>query len=89
MPFRITRYESTPNPNAMKCWLDAPISDVPQSFLNASMAADHALARSLFDTGVLTTLLLNGTWMTVNRQPEIAWPKVKRVVEGVLAEHDE
>ena len=38
MPFTITEFESTPNPNAVKCWLDRPISEGPRSFLNAQMA---------------------------------------------------
>ncbi|MCA9294881.1 MAG: NifU N-terminal domain-containing protein [Phycisphaerales bacterium] len=86
MSFRITRYESTPNPNALKCWLDQPISDHPQSFLNADMARDHALAAALFDTGVITTLLFNGNWMTINKSPATVWPTAKRRVEAVLAD---
>lgn len=86
MPLRITRYEPTPNPNALKCWLDAHVSDRPQSFLNADMASDHPLASALFDTGVITTLLFNGAWMTINKTPASTWTTTKRRVEAVLAE---
>ncbi len=88
MTFRITRYESTPNPNALKCWLDAPISEHPQSFLNAEMAGEHTLAAALFATGVVTTLLFNGEWMTINKTPDSSWPAAKRRVEAALAECD-
>ena len=29
MPCTVVEYETTPNPNALKCWLDQPISDGP------------------------------------------------------------
>jgi hypothetical protein len=85
MPFQIVHYEATPNPNAMKCWLDRPISDRPRSFLNPAMAAEDDLARRLFDAAPITTLLFNGEWMTVNKSPDAAWPAVKRAVERALA----
>jgi len=85
MPFRIVQYETTPNPNALKCWLDRPISDRPRSFLNRAMAAEDDLARRLFDAAPITTLLFNGAWMTVNKSPEESWPAVKKAVERALA----
>ena len=86
MPHTITRYETTPNPNALKCWLDRPISDRPRSFLNADMAADDPLALRLFADAGLTTLLLNGDWITINKPADAAWPAVKKAVEAALAQ---
>ena len=84
MPYTVTKFESTPNPNAVKCWLDHPISDRPRSFLNAAMAAEDATAAALFAAGA-TTVLFNGDWLTVNKPPDVAWntikPKIKRVLE--------
>lgn len=87
MPVKIVRYEPTPNPNALKCWLDQPLSENPRSFLNAEMAADDPLASRLFEQAGLTTLLINGSWMTINKPPDTNWPTVKRNVESVLAQH--
>ncbi len=86
MPIRITEFETTPNPNALKCWLDQPVSDGVKSFLNADMAAEHPLAARLFADAGLTTLLLNGDWMTINKPPAAKWPTVKKRVQAVLDE---
>ena len=85
MPFTITRYEATPNPNALKCWLDRPISETPRSFLNAEMAGEDPLAATLFDEAGLTCLLLNGEWMTINKPADADWNAVKKRVEAVLS----
>lgn len=85
MPFTILRYEATPNPNALKCILDRPISTGPRSFLNADMAADDPVASALFREAPITTILMNEGWMTINKKPEAEWRAVKPKVERVLA----
>lgn len=88
MPYRITEYEDTPNPNAVKCWLDHPISDRPRSFLNAAQAAGEPLPAALFAIEGVTTLLLNGDWITVNKSPDARWSTIRKRVEQVLAQAD-
>ena len=83
---KITEFESTPNPNAVKCWLDKPISDVPRSFLNAEMAAEDPVAAALFERARVSTALFNGSWISVNKQPDADWDRVKAIVREVLAE---
>ena len=85
MSFRVTEFESTPNPNAVKCWLDRPISDRPRSFLDAAMAADDPVARALFTDAGVTTVLFNGDFVTVNKPPDAEWRTVKAAVKKVLA----
>jgi len=84
MPYAITEFEPTPNPNAMKCWLDRPISDGPRSFFNAAMAAHDPIAASLFAEAGVTNVLLNGEWLTVNKPPQADWASVKAKVKRVL-----
>jgi hypothetical protein len=84
MPFLITRYEETPNPNALKCWLDHSISDRPRSFLSAEMAAADPIARALFAAG-LTSVYFNREWMTINKPPDATWPAIKQRVTSALA----
>ncbi|MFK7959477.1 MAG: NifU N-terminal domain-containing protein [Phycisphaerales bacterium] len=86
MPWTVTEFEDTPNPNAMKCWLDAPISDGPQSFRDAASAAAHPVVAALFDRAGVTCVLLLGNWLTVNKPPSARWPKVKTAVKAVLAD---
>ena len=86
MPFTVTRFESTPNPNAVKCWLDRPISEWPRSFLNVEMAREDDLAAALFERAGAVCVLFNGDWVTVNKAPEADWTTVKAAVRRVLAE---
>lgn len=86
MPYAVTEFEATPNPNAVKCWLDRPISDRPRSFLNAQMAAEDPIAAALFAQGGVTTVLFNGEWLTVNKPPDASWQTVKATVKRVLRE---
>jgi len=86
MGFRVNDVQSTPNPNAAKFVLDRAISDQPASFFNAEAARNHALASRLFEIAGVTSLLLLGDFVTVNKQADVKWstitPKVKRVLAG-------
>lgn len=86
MPFEITHFEDTPNPNAVKVWLDKPISAGPVSFLNAEAAGHDAIANALFDRAGATSVLFNGQWLTVNKKPNQRWSIVKEKVRQILAE---
>jgi NFU1 iron-sulfur cluster scaffold homolog, mitochondrial len=86
MPFLIRTFETTPNPNAVKCILDRPISQGPRSFLSAGAADADPLAKALFAVDGVTCILMNGGWMTVNKRPETSWPAVKAGVKQVLHE---
>jgi len=84
MPYQVTEFESTPNPNAMKCWLDRSISEGPRSYFNAQMAESDPIAQALFRQAGITNLLFNGDWLTVNKAAEADWPSVKSKVQRVL-----
>lgn len=86
MPFIVTEFEPTPNPNAVKCWLNQPISDRPRSFLNAEMAREDPIASALFADAGATAVLFNGDWLTVNKPPDASWAQVKASIKRVLAE---
>jgi hypothetical protein len=84
MSFTITEFESTPNPNAVKCWLNRPISEGPRSFLNAQMAQGDPIAAALFEQAGVTGVLFNGDWVTVNKPAGSEWSSVKAKVKRVL-----
>jgi hypothetical protein len=85
VPFAISEVLATPNPNAMKFVLNQPISEKPLSFLNASAAVDHPLARKLFDIAGVTSILLLGDFVTINKSSTARWPDIKRNVQHVLS----
>jgi NFU1 iron-sulfur cluster scaffold homolog, mitochondrial len=86
MGFRVTEVQPTPNPNAVKFMLDRPISEQPMSYFNAAAAGDHPVAKALFAVPGVTSLLLLGDFITVNKRPEAKWPDVRKQVESVLSE---
>ncbi len=85
MALKILRFETTPNPNALKCILDGAISDRPRSFLNEAAAQEDGLASQLFAIDGVNNLLMNTDWMTVGKTPEADWKLIKKEVRRVLA----
>lgn len=83
--YRVVETQPTPNPNALKFILDRPISERPISFFNAAAAKDHALASKLFAIDGVTTLLLLGDFITVNKSPDKPWTTITPAVKRVLA----
>ena len=83
--FQVLEVQPTPNPNAMKFVLDQTVSDKPTSFFNAASATGHALAERLYAINGVTSLLLLGDFVTVNKAPDGKWseitPKVKQVLK--------
>jgi hypothetical protein len=85
MGITVADIQQTPNPNALKFVLNQTVSDQPTSFFNAEAARDHPLASKLFGVGGVSSLLLLGDFITVNKTPEASWASIKRGVRDVLA----
>lgn len=83
---KIIRFEATPNPNAIKCILDRPVSDRPRSFLNAEAAADDPVASPLFALGGIRNILINGDWISVNKLDETEWAALKPALKRAVRE---
>ena len=84
MGFKVIEIQPTPNPNALKFVLDTPISQQPISFFDASAAVEHPLARRLFDIEGVTSLLLLGDFVTINKSPAARWDDIKRQAKAAL-----
>lgn len=84
MPLQIREVLPTPNPNAMKFVLDQAISDRPMSFLNATAAENHPLAKRLFSIEGVTSVLLLGDFVTINKSSNAKWPDIKKNVKHML-----
>ena len=81
---RVIEVQPTPNPNAMKFMLDAAISQQPISCLNAQAAQSNEVARRLFEVNGVTSVLMLGDFVTVNKEPNANWTEIKRGVKKVL-----
>jgi len=84
VPLQIREVLPTPNPNAMKFVLDQAISDRPMSFLNATAAENHPLAKRLFSIEGVTSVLLLGDFVTINKSSNAKWPDIKKNVKHML-----
>lgn len=85
MGFTVAEIQPTPNPNALKFILDRSISDEPVSFFDPEAAKEHPLASRLFAVDGVTSLLLLGDFVTVNKKPEASWAAIKTGVRKALA----
>ena len=85
MGFKVVEIQPTPNPNAAKFVLDAPVSQQPLSFFNAEAARDYPLASALFAVEGVTSLLLLGDFITINKSPNAAWADITPKARAVLA----
>lgn len=89
MAFRVLEVQPTPNPNAAKFILDGAVSQQPTSFFNAESAAGNPLASALFAIPGVSSVLLLGDFVTVNKTPEAKWDGIVARVQSVLAEASE
>jgi hypothetical protein len=86
MPYTVKVFQSTPNPNAVKCILDRRVTDRPRSYFKPEDASSDPLGARLFSIPGVTNILMNGDWMTVSKSPAADWKAVKQGVEQVLRE---
>ena len=85
MPYTVREFEPTPNPNAVKCVLDAVISAEPRSYRKAADAAADSLASALFAIEGVVNVLICADFITIGREPGAKWPPIKREVQRVLS----
>jgi len=84
MGFQVKEIQATPNPNAAKFVLDREISDRPVSFLQAAEGMEHPVASQLFSIKGITSVLLLGDFVTINKKAEIPWKTITAKVEEIL-----
>ncbi len=86
MPYLVTEFEQTPNPNARKALLDQSICAGTRSYLSAEQAGGDPLAEALFGIAGVKSVMMLGDFVTINKQPEAAWPPIEAAVRRVLNE---
>lgn len=83
--FKVLEIQPTPNPNAAKIVLDRPVSEQPMSFFNAEAAKNYPLATQLFAIEGVTSLLLLGDFITINKSPNADWDDITQRARSVLS----
>jgi hypothetical protein len=84
MPVRVVAVERTPNPNARKFVLSAPVSDRPRSFRTREAGEADSQAAPLFAVPGVTVVLISDGWISVNKAAQAAWPNVERGVREAI-----
>ena len=88
MPYVVTEFQTTPNPNALKCVLDRPLrpgAEVLRSFRSADQARNDPLGQALMAIPGVSSVLLSDGWLTINKSPQARWPALKAGVQQALA----
>ena len=84
MGYTVKEIQPTPNPNASKFVLDREISDRPISFLNPEQGSGHPVAAQLFSIEGVTSVLMLGDFVTVNKGLHVKWPEITPKVREIL-----
>lgn len=85
MPWKVVAFETTPNPNALKCVLDRPIAPLPRAYRSErEIGDDDDIARALFAIQGVTNVLLLKDFVTVGKADDARWPAIKRAVKKAL-----
>lgn len=87
MPYHVTKFLSTPNPNALKCELDrSPAPDRPRSYTRGDPTPDDPLASAILAIPGVAHLLIHDGWITVGKLPDAAWASLKPLISGALGD---
>lgn len=87
MPFHVTSFEPTPNPNAVKCLVE-PGPGTIRSYFSADQAADDPLGSALFSIPGVTNVLIHQSFISICKSPDTRWTSVKPAIKRVLADAD-
>ena len=87
MPFDVTSFESTPNPNAVKCLVE-PGPGTIRSYFSADQAADDPLGLALFSIPGVTNVLIHQSFISICKSPDARWASLKPAIKRVLADAD-
>ena len=88
MPYKVIDFQETPNPNALKCVLDAsPAPDGPRSYVKSGPAASaDPLGAALMAIPGIHNVLIHHGWITIGKSPDASWKSVKTAVQRALGE---
>lgn len=84
MPARIIRFETTPNPNAIKCVLDRVVCNRPRSFLCEHDAQTDPIATQIFALGGIRNILINDDWISINKLENAKWTTLKPALRKLM-----
>jgi hypothetical protein len=80
--------QPTPNINALKFVLNRRVTEGrSQTFRSPTEAAGHPLAARLFEIGGVVQVFLLNDFVTVTRDPSVAWDDIASTAEAAIRAH--
>lgn len=84
MTIRVTKFEQTPNPLAIKATLSTAITEQRRAYRGSEAVGDDELARAIFELpGVIGVLILSD-FITISKTPEASWRPIKSGLRKIL-----
>ena len=81
--------DPTPNPNSMKITVDRSLTEErkSESYFDAQEAEKSPLAKACFSVQGITSVFILNDFVTVGREPTVAWEEIMPKLTEVLEEH--
>lgn len=85
----ISAYQDTPNPNALKCVLSAPL-ELPagapaiRSYTSPQAAVQDPAAAAVLSVKGVKGVLISTGWMTVTKDEGASWRAIKPALEACV-----
>lgn len=81
---RISAFEPTPNPNALKCVLAEPQLGGVRSYRDVASAAGDPLGLALLGVPGVVGVLIHEQFITVSRAEGVPWTGVRKAVQRAV-----
>jgi hypothetical protein len=79
------RYETTPNPNALKFTLDRPVVETgSRSYASRFSAVGDPVGEALFEIGGIAGVFCMADFVTVTKDPGAAWEEIVPAVAAAI-----
>ncbi|OAB60766.1 hypothetical protein AY599_21650 [Leptolyngbya valderiana BDU 20041] len=86
---RVTGFESTPNPNAVKVLVEGALADAPRSYREPpGDDCTDVLARALYAIEGVRVVLIHHDFVTVGKAPDAKWSTIKRKAKAAIEAFD-
>ncbi|HTF57460.1 MAG TPA: NifU N-terminal domain-containing protein [Planctomycetota bacterium] len=86
MPAQV-RLDSTPNPNSLKITVSVAVSAKPVTFASAAAADADPLAKKLFAVSGVKSVFMIANFVTVTKDPAVAWEDLSDRLEDIVSSH--
>lgn len=81
---KITRFDETPNPNAVKAEVDSVLAEQPRPLYAIPDPGTDSLGHALMSIPGVRHVLIGGTWFTINKHEGFSWKQIKEAARRAV-----